>query len=167
LAVPAGIGFATMKAIVKSFFVKESGVFSAGNAPAMRSALIGVLFGHDDAKLQSFVNTNTRLTHNDPKAYYGALVVAKATYLSATNKQDEFFKVMYSLVKDEEFSALLKEVENNLELSSLEFAKKLGLEKGVGGYIYQTLPIVLHSWLRNRDNFSRSHRSCVGVYMRG
>ena len=26
------------------------------------------------------------------------------------------------------------------------------MEKGVGGYIYFTLPIVLHSWLRNRDD---------------
>ena len=156
LAVPAGIGFATMKAIVKSFVVKEAGVFSAGNAPAMRSALIGVLFGHDDTKLQSFVHTNTRLTHTDPKAYYGALAVAKATYLSATNRQDEFFEAMHSLVKDEEFLELLKEVEENLTLSSLEFAKKLGLEKGVGGYIYQTLPIVLHSWLRNRDNLKQA-----------
>ena len=161
LAVPAGIGFATMKAIVKSFFVKNSGVFSAGNAPTMRSALIGVLFGHDDTKLQSFVNTNTRLTHTDPKAYYGALAVAKATYLSATNRQDEFFEAMHSLVKDEKFLELLEEVEENLTLSSLAFAKKIGLEKGVGGYIYQTLPIVLHSWLRNRDNLKQAIKDVV------
>ena len=156
LALPAGIGFATMKAIVKSFFWKESGVFSAGNAPAMRVALIGILFGHDDTKLKSFVNTNTRLTHTDPKAYYGALAVAKATYLSATNREDDFFEIMRLLVEDKEFLGLLKEVEQSLELSSLAFAQKLGLEKGVGGYIYQTLPIVLHSWLRNRNDLKQA-----------
>lgn len=152
LALPAGIGFATMRAIVKSFFVKKAGVFSAGNAPAMRSALLGILFGHDDGQLKIFVRANTELTHTDPKAYYGALAVAKASYLSSIDQEDSFFEVMRGLVDDREFLNILNEVEQSLHLSSLEFAQELGLERGVGGYIYQTLPIVLHSWLRNREN---------------
>jgi ADP-ribosylglycohydrolase len=156
LAIPAGIGFATMRAIVKSFFVKKAGVFSAGNAPAMRSALLGILFGHDDVKLVEFVRANTELTHTDPKAYYGALAVAKASYLSSIDQEDSFFEVMKKMVDDREFLELLDRVEKSLHLSSLDFASKLGLEKGVGGYIYQTLPIVLHSWLRNRDNLKQA-----------
>ena len=156
LALPAGIGFATMRAIVKSFFVKKAGVFSAGNAPAMRSALLGVLFGHDDLKLVAFVKANTELTHTDPKAYYGALAVAKASYLSSIDEEDSFFEIMKKMVEDREFLELLNEVEENLHLTSLAFAEKLGLERGVGGYIYQTLPIVLHSWLRNRDELKQA-----------
>ena len=142
LALPAGLGFATMKAILKSFFIKNSGVFSAGNAPAMRSALMGLLFGDDDAKLKEFVYINTHITHTDPKAYYGALAVAKATYLTSIDREDEFFTKMRELVDDSEFNSILDSVESSLELDSLEFASKLGLDKGVGGYIYQTLPIV-------------------------
>ena len=156
LALPAGIGFATMRAIVKSFFVKKAGVFSAGNAPAMRSALLGILFGHDDLKLVAFVKANTELTHTDPKAYYGALAVAKASYLSSIDQEDSFFEIMKKMVEDREFLELLNEVEENLHLTSLVFAEKLGLERGVGGYIYQTLPIVLHSWLRNRDELKQA-----------
>ena len=156
LALPAGIGFATMRAIVKSFFVKKAGVFSAGNAPAMRSALLGILFGNNDVKLVEFVRANTELTHTDPKAYYGALAVAKASYLSSVDQEDSFFEVMKYMVDDREFLELLDEVEENLPLTSLEFAEKLGLEKGVGGYIYQTLPIVLHAWLRNRENLKQA-----------
>lgn len=156
LALPAGIGLATMRAIVKSFFVKNSGVFSAGNAPAMRSALMGIVFGEDDEKLQLFVRANTIITHTDPKAYWGALAVAKATYLSSVNRQDEFFEAMRNLVEDEEFLKLLVKVETNLDLTSLEFADFLGLQKGVGGYIYQTLPIVLHSWLRNKNDLKQA-----------
>jgi len=156
LALPAGIGFATMRAIVKSFFVKKAGVFSAGNAPAMRSALLGILFGHDDVKLVEFVRANTELTHTDPKAYYGALAVAKASYLTSIDQEDSFFEAMKKMVDDREFLELLDTVEKSLHLSSLDFASKLGLEKGVGGYIYQTLPIVLHSWLRNRDNLKQA-----------
>jgi len=156
LAVPAGIGFAIMKAIIKSFFVKKAGVFSAGNAPAMRSALLGILFGHDDAKLTTFVKANTTLTHTDPKAYYGALAVAKASHLSSINQEENFFKAMNSLVDDREFLELLNNVKENLSLTSLEFAEKLGLKKGVGGYIYQTLPIVLHAWLRNKNDLKQA-----------
>jgi len=156
LAIPAGIGFATIRAILKSFFLKKAGVFSAGNAPAMRSALMGVLFGNDDELLKCFVKANTELTHTDPKAYYGALAVAKATYLASEHREDEFFEIMKSLVDDAEFLELLKEVETSLELSTLDFATKLGLEKGVGGYIYQTLPIVLHSWLRNKNDLAQA-----------
>ena len=156
LALPAGIGFATLRAIVKSFFLKDAGVFSAGNAPAMRSALLGLVFGHDVEKLKRFVKINTELTHTDPKAYYGALAVAKATYLASIHREDEFFEIMKNLVDDKEFLELLKKVEDGLALSSLEFATQLGLEKGVGGYIYQTLPIVLHSWLRNRDDLAKA-----------
>ncbi|MCK5855634.1 MAG: ADP-ribosylglycohydrolase family protein [Sulfurovaceae bacterium] len=156
LALPAGVGFATMRAIIKSFFVKDAGVFSAGNAPAMRSALLGMFFGHNDEQLQRFVRANTIITHTDPKAYWGALAVAKASYLSSLNRQDEFFEAMSVLVDNEEFLELLSKVENSLDLSSLEFADSLGLERGVGGYIYQTLPIVLHSWLRNKNDLKQA-----------
>jgi len=152
LALPAGVGFATMRSILKSFVVKRSGVFSAGNAPAMRSALMGMLFGDDDTKLQRFVYTNTNITHTDPKAYYGALAVAKATYLTSIDREDDFFIEMRKLVDDSDFDAILDSVESSIGITTLEFASKLGLDKAVGGYIYQTLPIVLHSWLKNRDD---------------
>jgi len=152
LALPAGVGFATMRGIFKSFFIKNSGVFSAGNAPAMRSSLIGLMFGKDDKMLKKFIKINTNITHSDPKAYYGALAVAKATYLSATNNREIFFETMQNLVNDEEFLALLRNIETNLHLSTMDFASKLGLEKGVSGYIYHTLPIALHSWLKNGDD---------------
>lgn len=156
LSLPAGIGFATLKGIVKSFFTQKSGVFSAGNAPAMRSALLGLLFGEDDKKLKKFVKINSKITHTDPKAYYGALAVAKATYLSSIDKENEFFTIMKELVKDREFQELLESVQTNLELTTEDFAQKLGFKKGVSGYIYQTLPIVLHSWLKNKTNVKQA-----------
>ncbi len=48
LCMPAGIGFATLRSLIKlcvGFSADRSGVFSAGNGPAMRSAIIGVCFG--------------------------------------------------------------------------------------------------------------------------
>jgi len=156
LALPAGIGFATMRGILKSFFLKKSGVFSAGNGPAMRSSLIGIMFGNDNERLKEFIKINTYLTHTDPKAYYGALTVAKATYLTAIDNRGRFFGTMKKLVKDEEFHKLLTEIEDSLELTTMEFAQRLGLEKGVSGYIYHTLPIAIHSWLRNGNDIKQA-----------
>src|SRR4029079_1298112 len=45
LTLPAGVGLATLRACLKlliGFAPRHSGVFSAGNGPAMRSALTGV-----------------------------------------------------------------------------------------------------------------------------
>ena len=73
---PAGIGLATLRAIVKlwiGFPPRWSGVFSAGNAPAMRSALIGVCCGDAQAKTRLLVRAATRISHTDPKAEWGAL----------------------------------------------------------------------------------------------
>ena len=36
------------------------------------------------------------------------------------------------------------------------FAKGLGLERGVTGYIYDTVPVVLQAWLRNQHDFRRA-----------
>ena len=79
LSLPAGIGFATLRAILKLWLgwpAHKSGVFSAGNGPAMRAGIIGAYF-HDDAiKREEFVAVSTLLTHTDPKALIGSLAVA-------------------------------------------------------------------------------------------
>jgi len=79
LCLPAGIGFATLRAILKlwiGFPTTSSGVFSAGNGPSMRSAIIGVYFRADEKKIREYISASTRLTHTDPKAEVAALAVA-------------------------------------------------------------------------------------------
>ena len=66
IGLPGGIGYATLKAILKlwlGFKPEHSGIFSAGNGPAMRSAIIGVCYGNDSQKLRELVIASTRLTH--------------------------------------------------------------------------------------------------------
>ena len=70
LTCPAGVGFATLRACLKllvGFSPSSSGVFSAGNGPAMRSALIGVCTRSNE-RLGEFVRPSSRVTHTDPKA---------------------------------------------------------------------------------------------------
>ena len=65
LSLPAGIGLATGRAIFKlwlGFTPNYSGVFSAGNGPAMRVAIIGAFFAHDAKQRAVYVAASTRIT---------------------------------------------------------------------------------------------------------
>jgi ADP-ribosylglycohydrolase len=68
LSLPIGTGMATLKACLRlciGISAEHSGVFSAGNGPAMRSAIIGVCYGHDIERMRALVRTSTRITHSD------------------------------------------------------------------------------------------------------
>lgn len=78
---PAGIGMATLRACGKlcvGVSPRNSGVFSAGNGPAMRAAIPRAAVA-DLASLRSLVRASTRITHLDPKAEFGAWAVALAS----------------------------------------------------------------------------------------
>ena len=160
---PAGIGFATLRAILKlcvGFSANSSGVFSAGNGPAMRSPILGVCYGHDQEKLIAMVKATTRITHTDPKAEFGALTVALAAYFSCLNQPispQEYFIALKSLLPTEaaELIILMEKTINSVIVgqSTTTFAQTLGLTKGISGYVYHTVPIVIHVWLRNPANY--------------
>jgi ADP-ribosyl-[dinitrogen reductase] hydrolase len=175
LGLPAGVGFATLRAILKlwlGFSPEKSGVFSAGNGPTMRSAIIGVCYGHDVENLYQLVKAATQITHTDPKAEFGALAVALAAYLSSLNKlvspQEYLEKLQeWQMAKlrsrqvyrewqnAEELIALIKKTIESVWKgeSTAVFAETLGLKNGVSGYVYHTVPVVIHAWLRNQDDY--------------
>src|SRR5260370_40155970 len=71
LGLPAGIGRATLRALLKlwlGFPPADNGVWSAGNGPALRAALLGGCLGIDREHLRAYVRASTRLTPLDPKA---------------------------------------------------------------------------------------------------
>ena len=157
LCLPAGIGWATLRSLLKlclGFSAEKSGVFSAGNGPAMRSAIIGVCFGEDRDKLKNLVRISTRITHTDPKAEYGSVAVALAASMAGRHEDDPtaYVKMLEeNLGADaDEFLVLVKKAAKSAgEGHSTEsFSTELGLSKGVSGYIYHTVPVVLHLWFR-------------------
>ncbi|MFC1587423.1 ADP-ribosylglycohydrolase family protein [Planctomycetota bacterium] len=178
LGLPAGIGLATLRAILKlwcGFSPDGSGVFSAGNGAAMRSAPIGAYFAGDAEKIKTFTIAATRLTHTDPRALTGALAIAllagRACSLAATNPPPhaEILDILKSLSvsDDEEWPLLLQHLEKaiNDDLTVSEFAAGLGLEKGVSGYVYHTVPVAIFAWLRHFGDFRltlESVLSCGG-----
>lgn len=158
---PAGIGMATLRAIIKLWLgypATKSGVFSAGNGPAMRAALIGVCFGDDMPRMRTLVRAATRLTHTDPKAEYGALAVALAAHYAARGVDvtaNEFMRALGEYINEAEFNTLMQTVADSIARaqSAEQFADSLGCGKGVSGYMYHTLPCVLHVWLTHQSDY--------------
>lgn len=171
LSLPAGIGLATLRSIVRlwiGFGPRKSGVFSAGNGPAMRAAILGAAI--DDPKsLREFVRASTRITHTDPKAEYGAFAVALAAQLAREHESvngAQLLDQLRSFLGDEsdQLISLIKSAVDaaNDGQSTESFADSLGLSKGVSGYVYHSVPIAIHAWLRHPRDF----RSAVSAVIR-
>jgi ADP-ribosyl-[dinitrogen reductase] hydrolase len=163
LALPAGVGMATGRAIIKLwlFFPPAySGVKSAGNGAAMRAAVLGVAFGDDPDKLSRLNRISARITHRDDRAEHGALAVAIAAHLSATSgallSAKEFVETMAArLPPQSETLASIRAVAASLAAGepAAAFVAGLGSKNGVSGYMLHTLPAVLHVWLRHQDDY--------------
>ena len=164
LGLPAGIGMATLRAMVKlwiGFPGKYSGVYSAGNAPAMRVALVGVCYGGQRQVLLDLVRAATRITHTDPQAEAGALAVALAADLASRSEAPVtpamLLQAGASLPADrapglhERVEAVCASVAAGE--ASADFADRIGCKDGVTGYINHTVPAALHAWLRHPHDF--------------
>jgi len=164
LGMPAATGLATARAILKlwiGFSPQKSGVFSAGNGAAMRTAPIAAFFLNDPARRKAFTVAQTRVTHSDPKAAIGALAVVELIALflksDATPAPEAVLKTLYAISKDSEWRNIVQLLETDLreKVGIQELLPKLGgnPEKGVSGYVYQTVPAVILSGIRNDWDF--------------
>jgi ADP-ribosyl-[dinitrogen reductase] hydrolase len=163
LALPAGCGLATGRAILRLWLgwpSRRSGVRSAGNGAAMRSAVIGVTLHDDDNARTSLVTESTRITHRDPRALTGALAVAEvAAWLCHHHEQlniTDLWKRLRSLAArdDREWSDLLDHLADawREHHEVMELAAALGANDGVSGYVYQTVPIAIYAALHHREH---------------
>jgi ADP-ribosylglycohydrolase len=176
LGLPAGVGFATLRSILKLwlFFPPQfSGVRSAGNGPAMRSALLGVCFGHDDAALVQHVAAATGITHRDPKAESGALAVALAARSSMRAETPEQYlaHLRRFLAPFGEAGRALVALAEGASASAARgdpttaFADSFGCTREVTGYMYHSVPAALHAWLsfpRDLPNALKAAIRCGG-----
>ena len=173
LALPAGTGRATLFSIVKmwlGFSWKSSGVFSAGNGPAMRSAIIGLYCQGDSKLIEDFVNASAVMTHSDPKASIASFAIAWAASRameSSDVQAPEFVLELREILGKRkgfsEFDALLEKVLASVEAgeSSVDFACSIGQGGGVSGYIYATVPVVLQTWLRHQGDLEGALKEVI------
>lgn len=157
---PPGVGSATARSILKLWVgisSARSGVRSAGNGPAMRAAVIGVVWGGDPARLADFVRASTEITHTDPQAIEAALAVAVAAHCAAhlgattPSRAFEAWERAYRQASPAPATLaaatdlLRQAVDGGWALDAL--AARLGCEHGVTGYAMHTVPAALYAWM--------------------
>ncbi|MEZ6061024.1 MAG: ADP-ribosylglycohydrolase family protein [Planctomycetaceae bacterium] len=171
LSLPAGMGMATAKACLKLLVgvsAKRSGVFSAGNGPAMRSAILGV-FADDIQQLSEFVRITTRITHTDPKAEMGAFAIALAAHLAKSGrliKPQEYLSQLREHLPPDGSAEFLTVMERATEYAekgcdTKDLASDMGLVKGVGGFVYHCVPVAVHCWLSHQTDFRAAMETII------
>jgi ADP-ribosyl-[dinitrogen reductase] hydrolase len=163
LGLPGGIGLATLRSILRlwlGFSPSQSGVRSAGNGSAMRSAIIGAYFYDNPAKRREFVSAATRLTHTDPRAETAALAVAEAAAWTVLQEEplSDWVRRLPPLNEGEEWLGVCAKLERALAkgTSTSGFADALGLRKSISGYAYHSVPVALYAWLQSPNDFRKA-----------
>lgn len=161
-AFPAGVGFATLRSILRLWCgvpADRSGVYSAGNGPAMRAAILGAAVP-DPQRLRDLVRVSSRITHSDPRAESGAWAVALAARVACSAQEvsgaDYLQQLRATLSGDgDEFVQLVAAVVRSSEAgaSTMLFAEELGLKWGVSGFVFHSVPIALHAWLTHPHDY--------------
>lgn len=160
-SLPAGVGFATLRAILKLWIgvpPSRSGIMSAGNGPAMRSALLGVYFTDDAAKRSQFVRASAEITHRDPRAAIAALAVAETAAWMADVREDtdSLLETLSRLNEHPEWMSLLARLRAALthDQPVRAFAQEIGATRGVSGYAFRSVPVAIYAAVRQRTDFS-------------
>jgi ADP-ribosylglycohydrolase len=165
LSLPAGIGLGTLRSIVRlwlGFSPARSGVRSAGNGPAMRAAPIGAMFAEQPAQRLAYVEASTRVTHADPRALVGAQVIADLAAWSVNTgaaqrpRAEEFLELLRACGENEpQWLAIVEDMSRAVAegWSVQAWADSLGLQKGISGFIYHTVPVASYAWYRHFGDF--------------
>ncbi len=164
LGLPAGIGLATLRSILRlwmGFPPTRSGVRSAGNGPAMRVAPIGARFADDEAARRAFVSASTRLTHTDVRALAGARAVADtAAWIfreeTVRPEVDAWIALLRASGKEQpEWLGVVDRMEDaaRRDAPPTELAAALGQPRGVTGYVLTSVPVALHAWWLHAGDF--------------
>ena len=103
LSIPPGIGLSTIKACSRlclGISPDRSGVRSAGNGAAMRSAVIGAFFHQAAAARIQFVEASATVTHTHPLAVQGSQLIALAAAHEVAGHRKSYREEALKLVPD-------------------------------------------------------------------
>lgn len=164
LALPAGVGMATAKSILRlwmGFPPSVSGVRSEGNGPAMRAAVIGAWSAELPVdRLVELVAASSRITHRTLVAEEGALAIALAAQLvvlaggKAVSPAALWTELMPRL-KDDRLRTAVKMAIAASGAGTVpdEFLASLNIRGWVSGWMLHTVPVAIYCWLRHPPDF--------------
>jgi len=171
LSVPVGAGRATILAALKSWFRATglaSGCNSAGNGPATRAMFLTLALHGTDHRIAKWVEDSTRLTHTDPLAVDGCLVLSRLTQVAGTTRarpidQLDSLQQAIAVSKEAAMRDKLSELRPFLEQSRSPstVARHFRWESGISGFIVPTTVMAAYCFLRYPSNFDRAVLSAI------
>ncbi|MCA9794844.1 MAG: ADP-ribosylglycohydrolase family protein [Candidatus Eremiobacteraeota bacterium] len=143
LTAPPGIGRATLRACLLRAVGVKRGTASAGNGAAMRMAPVGLVDWQAE-----LVRQNALVTHTDPRAVDGALVVALAVHRLVRQEAADWPSL----------SNLLPELDPRLQAAMQQSWQAAGddtaaAELGTSGYVLHSVPVAFWALWRQPPDF--------------
>lgn len=172
ICLPAGVGFATLRSILKLWLgFTNSGIYSAGNGPSMRSAMIGAILCEDASARRAHVQVSTLLTHTDPKACTGAMAIAEiAARLVSQEWQAkppivELTDMHNNFSDDTEWHAAVKGIQESCLAPdpALIAQKHFGGKSGISGYTMHTVPFAIIAWYQHFGSYHDTINAVVNA----
>jgi len=115
--------------------------------------------------MEQLVRASTLITHTDTRAFAGAYAAALAASFAARAGDElidmECFRTRLRAtlpVQANDLHDLMDRVASSVRAleSTEQFVESMGWHRGVSGYVYQTMPAVLHAWLRYQPDFEQA-----------
>jgi ADP-ribosylglycohydrolase len=168
VGLPAGIGLATLRAGLRLWLgFQRPGVYSAGNGPAMRAAVLGAALAQEPIRLLAYVTAATTLTHTDPRALTGALALARMAAWAVTASRPPGpgdFEALWG-EGDAEWAgwgtAIAAHRERGTDLAG--FAASQGLGAGVTGYMVHSVAIAAYAWLQHHGDYDATVEGVIAL----
>lgn len=160
VSLPPGVGLATLRGALRLLVgvrPEASGVYSAGNGPAMRAALLGVYAGDDEHRVQ-LVRASTRITHTDPRAEDGALLVAR---LASQLENGQTDPSIVEAIRDTDFRSRVRQAWNSAGQGLETFRTEAGYGRGVSGFVVHTVPAVVYCVLHRGEDIRGALESAI------
>lgn len=170
LCLPAGVGFATLRSIMRLWLgLSNSGVYSAGNGPCMRSGMIGAILAHDVQARRVHVQASTVMTHTDPKAFAGAMAIAEVVARIVNGQWqgkpqlDELIAVLKDISPDADWRLAVTRINAACKApDSMAVAQQyFGGQHGVSGYALHTVPFALIAWYHHYGDYRATIETVV------
>ena len=171
LSLPVGAGKATLLAAFKSWLRitgLPSGCKSAGNGPATRAIFLTLALHGTDHRIPKWIEDSTRLTHTDPLALDGCLVLSRLAQLAGTTKTktiDRLDSLQKAIAGSKEAAIRDKLTELIPFLSQSRspsaVARHFGWDRGISGFIVPTTVMATYCFLRYPTNFEHAVQSAI------
>ncbi len=151
---PWGVGRATVLSCLRILLgISPSGVRSAGNGSAMRSAILGTFFADDPRRRAEFGRKLAEVTHRDERAVEGALFVAEMAAMLARRGPGDSLADAFSRARSVVTNPQLGE---SIDLAASLADRGAGTFEaaeacGTSGFVVHTLSFATFAFLSHAD----------------